>query len=220
MKREVMVSVSTLTVKDYQQIVEYAKSLQGAADMIHCDIMDGKFVPAKTYDNSVVYSINQNCLTMLDVHLMVDEPAGQIDNYINAGANIITIHYEAFKNKEELFSTLKYIKSKSVLAGLSFNPSTSIEDIKLYLHDVDVVLVMGVEPGAYGQKFIPSTFEKIKKLASLRESNAFSFKIEVDGGVNAENASALTSAGADILVSGNYVFKAQDKKEAIDKLKG
>lgn len=220
MKKEVMISVSTLPVSDYQGIVEYAKSLQGITDFLHCDVMDGKFVPATTYNQTVVYSINQNCLTMLDVHLMVDEPASHIDGYIEAGANIITLHYEAFKNKEELHAMLQYIREKNVLAGLAVNPETDINDIKLYFYEVDLVLVMGVAPGAYGQKLLPGIVEKIKDIASYRDANDMKFKIEIDGGVTLENASSLVDAGVDILVSGNYVFKAQERDKAIAALRG
>lgn len=220
MKKEVMISVSTLPVADYQGIVEYAKSLQGLADFLHCDVMDGEFVPATTYNQTVVYSINQNCLTMLDVHLMVKEPAALIDGYIEAGANIITLHYEAFKDKEELHSMLHYIREKNVLAGLAVNPETDLSDIKLYFYEVDLVLVMGVAPGAYGQKLLPGIVDKIKSIADYRDANSMKFKIEIDGGVNLENASTLVEAGADILVSGNYVYKAQDREAAINALRG
>lgn len=220
MKKDVNISVSTLPIDDYQEIIEYAKSLQGLTDFLHCDIMDGVFVPAKTYDQTVVYSINQNCLTMLDVHLMVEEPANQVDGYIAAGANILTLHYEAFKDKELLHQTLKYIREKNVLAGLSFRPETPLSDLKLYLYEVDVVLVMGVEPGAYGQKLLPETIEKIKDIALYRDANKMKFKIEIDGGVNLDNVKALVDAGADMLVSGNYVFKAENKAEAINALRG
>lgn len=220
MKRDVKISVSTEPVKDCQEVIEYAKKLQGLADFIHCDIMDGEFVHNKTFDESVVYNINQNSLTMLDVHLMVNEPLERIDGFIDAGANILTLHYEAFKNKEDLHKALKKIRKKGVLAGLSFKPNTPVDDIKLYLYSVDVILIMGVEPGASGQKLISNTIQKVKNLNEYRMANKMNFKIEVDGGINPENAPLLADAGADILVSGNFVYKSHDYMEAINSLRG
>lgn len=220
MKRNyVDISVSTDPISDYQEIIEYTKMLQGEADFIHCDVMDGLFVPKKTYEHTVVDSINQNTLTMLDVHLMVKEPMEQLENYIRAGANILTVHYEAFEDKELLTKALKYIQSRGVLAGLAFNPSTPFTDVKLFCYDIDLLLVMSVEPGASGQKMIANISSRIKNIFDFRQANNLNFKIEVDGGVNDENAQSLIEAGADMLVSGSYVFKSKDRKEAISQLK-
>ncbi len=220
MKRtNVYISVSTDPIADYQEIVEYAKELQGEADFIHCDVMDGLFVPKKTYEQTVVESINQNTLTMLDVHLMVKEPMEQLEGYIRAGANILTVHYEAFEDKEELTKALKYIQSRGVLAGLAFNPSTPFNDVKLFCYDIDLLLVMSVEPGASGQKMLPNITSRIKNIVAFRQSNDLNFKIEVDGGVNDENSQSLIDAGADMLVSGSYIFKSKDRCAAIKLLK-
>ncbi len=220
MKRNVAISVSTDPVHELDEVVDYAKSLQGQADFIHCDIMDGKFVPNKTYDEQVVESINQSCLTMLDVHLMVSEPLGKIESYVRAGANILTIHYEAFEDKEQLVKALKLIRKCGGLVGLSIKPETPFAEVKLYCYDIDLILVMGVEPGSSGQKLLPRTIERIKKIASFRQANSLNFKIEVDGGVNPENAPMLIDAGADMLVSGSYVYKARDRVSAIETLRG
>lgn len=219
MKKDVYVSVSTDPMSEYQMICEYAKEMQGVADFLHCDIMDGKFVPKTTYDNQLVANINSNSLIMLDVHLMCDEPLQIIDNYIKAGANVVTIHYEAFKDKNDIIKALEKIKESSTLAGISIKPNTPVNDIKIYAHDFDIILVMSVEPGASGQKFMPEALEKIKQLDQLRSANDYKYKIEVDGGVNNENAKDIIDAGADILVSGSYVFKAQDRHSAIESLK-
>lgn len=219
MKKQVYISVSTDPIEEYQLICEYAKEMQGNADFLHCDIMDGKFVPKKTYDAQLVQNINQNSLIMLDVHLMCDEPLRIIDDYIKADANIITVHYEAFKNKNDLMLALKKIKDGHALAGLSIKPETSVSDIKVYIHDFDVILVMSVEPGASGQKFMPEALDKIKELNRIRENNNYNFKIEVDGGVNSNNAKDIISAGADMLVSGSFVYKSHNKKQAIENLK-
>lgn len=219
MKKDVFVSVSTDPISEYQLICEYAKDMQGVADFLHCDIMDGKFVPKTTYDYQLVSNINSNSLIMLDVHLMCEEPLDIIDSYLKAGANIITIHYEAFKDKNDIIKALEKIKKANALAGLSIKPNTPVSEIKVYTHDFDLILVMSVEPGESGQKFLPEALDKIRQLDILRTSNDYKYKIEVDGGVNLENASKIVEAGADILVSGSYVFKAQDRKAAIESLK-
>lgn len=220
MKKNTFISVSTDPIKEYQGICEYAREMQGCADFLHCDIMDGNFVENKTYDSRLVKNINQNSLIMLDVHLMCEEPLKLIDEYIEAGANIITIHYEAFKNKNDIMLALKKIKDANILAGLSFKPSTSVNEIKVYVHDFDVILVMSVEPGMSGQKFMPDALEKIKELDLLRTNNNFKYKIEVDGGINCDNSKEVVNAGADILVSGSYIFKAHNRKDAIEELRG
>lgn len=218
MKKNVFVSVSTDPIKDYQSICEYARTMQGVADFLHCDVMDGEFVHKRTYDSSLVANINRNSLIMLDVHLMCKEPLKLIDNYLAAGANIITVHYEAFENPEDIIKAIKKIKAGKALAGISFKPSTSVKEIRMFLHDVDVVLVMSVEPGASGQKFMPEALNKIKELDQIRKSNDFNFKIEVDGGVNGENAQDIVLAGADILVSGSYVFKSNEPIKTVKEL--
>ena len=213
------VAVSTDPIKSYEEIVEYAKEMQDKADLLHCDVMDGKFVQSKTYDWAMIENLNQNTALMLDVHLMVDEPLQSIENYIKAGANIVTLHYEAFKKKEDLVKAINLVKSMKTLVGLSIKPETSFKEIRLFCYNIDVLLVMSVEPGKSGQKFISDTFEKVKQIAKFRHDNNLNFKIEVDGGVNAENAKGLREAGVDILVSGSYVFGATDRKKAIESLK-
>ena len=218
MKKHIYVSVSADPVREYHKVLEYAKSLQGIADFLHCDVMDGEFVSDKNLDAGIVNNINQNCLTMLDVHLMCNEPLKMIDSYLKAGANILTIHYEAFQNKNDIVLALEKIKSAGALAGLSIKNETRVKDIKMFLHDFDVILLMSVEPGASGQKFMPDTLEKIKQLVKLREQNGYTYKIEVDGGINPDVSPEIINAGADILVSGSYIYKSQDRAAAIASL--
>lgn len=220
MKNNVYISVSTDPIKEHQRISEYAKEMQGYADFLHCDIMDGFFVENKTYDAQLLKNINNHSLIMLDVHLMCDEPLKMIDDYIKAGANSITVHYEAFKDKSDIMLAIDKIKKAGTLAGLAIKPETTIHDIKVYIHDFDIILVMAVEPGASGQKFMPSTFEKVKTLDLLRKENDFKYKIEVDGGIIPEISEKLINVGADMLVSGSYIFKANDKLKAIEQLRG
>ncbi len=220
MKKNIYVSVSTDPIKDYQEVIDYAKFMQGKADFLHCDIMDGKFVSNKTFDYNLVNNINQNSLIMLDVHLMCKEPKDIIDDYIKAGSNIITIHYEAFKNKEDIVECIKKIKKAGLLAGLSFKPETSIKEIKIFAYAVDVFLIMSVEPGESGQKFLNGILDSISQLDQLRQSNNYHYKIEVDGGINNENCKEIIDRGADILVSGSFVYNSQDKFKAIEVLRG
>lgn len=219
MKKNIYVSVSLDPVKEYSKRVEYAKSLQGVADLVHCDVMDGKFVERTTFDENLVNNLNQNCLSMLDVHLMCTEPLNLIEGYLNAGANIITVHYEAFEDKNDIIEAFEKIRKKNALVGLSLKPNTNIKDIKMFLHDVDVVLVMSVEPGLSGQSFISSSLDKIKELDLIRKQNNFNFKIEVDGGIDSATAKDCINAGADILVSGSYIYNSKNHKEAINSLK-
>ena len=219
MKKNICVSVSTDPVLGYQEIIDYAKDMQNTADFLHCDVMDGEFVRKTTFDETLIKNINSASLITLDVHLMVDEPYDKIQKYIDAGANFITVHYEAFKDKQELVRAIKYIKSKGILAGVSFKPATPVKEIKPYIFNVDLVLVMSVEPGASGQRFIFETYDKIKELNRFREENSLDFKISVDGGVSNENAKLLAEYGVDILVSGSYVYKSNDRKKAVEELK-
>ena len=205
MRRKVDISVSTDPVSEYQQIIEYAKEMQGVADLLHCDIMNENFVPKNTYDFNLLNNINRNSLIMLDVHLMVNEPMLDIPKYIEAGANIVTVHYEAFEDKDNLVKTIDYIKRNNTLAGISFNPATPFKEVKSYMFNCDVVLIMGVVPGRSGQSLIPEMFDRVKEVYQFREENNLKFKIEFDGGVNVENAQKLIDNGCDILVSGSYV---------------
>lgn len=220
MKKNVYVSVSTDPINEFQDLVEYAKDMQNKADMLHCDVMDGVFVKRKTISANHINNINQNSLIPLDVHLMCDEPLSDIPEYLKGGANILTIHYEAFENKNDIVKAVKIIRDAHALAGLSFMPETEVKEIKMFLHDFDIILVMSVQVGASGQKFLPNSLDKIKQLDEIRRKNDYRFKIEVDGGVNETNTQSIIDAGGDILVSGSYVYKAIDRMEAIAKLKG
>jgi len=219
MKKNVDISVSTDPIRDYQNIIEYARSMQGIADFLHCDVMNENFVCKSTFDFNLVKNINRNSLIMLDVHLMVDEPSDDIQRYIDAGANILTVHYEAFENKEDLVKAIEYIKEKNTLAGIALNPKTAFKEIRNFVFNCDIVLVMGVEPGMSGQELIEETYDKIKEIDNFRNENNLNFKIEFDGGVNLTNSKKLLDCGVDILVSGSYVYGSKDRKKAILNLK-
>ena len=220
MKRIVDVAVSTDPIQDFQNIVEYAKEMQGVADFLHCDIMNENFVKKNTFDYNVVKTINSASAIMLDCHLMVDEPANSVSKYIDAGANIVTVHYEAFYDKNTLANVLKYIRSRNTLAGISLKPATPFKEIRAFAYNADVVLVMGVEPGASYQETSEETYRKVAEINKFKKDNNLNFKIEFDGGVNEKNAQKLRDLGVDILVSGSYVYTAKDREEAVRFLKG
>lgn len=220
MKNIVDVAVSTDPIQDFQNIVEYAKEMQGVADFLHCDIMNENFVKKNTFDYNVVKTINSASAIMLDCHLMVDEPANSVSKYIDAGANIVTVHYEAFYDKNTLAEVLKYIRSRNTLAGISLKPATPFKEIRAFAYNADVVLVMGVEPGASYQETSEEAYKKVAEINKFKKDNNLNFKIEFDGGVNEKNAQKLRELGVDILVSGSYVFTAKDREEAVKFLKG
>lgn len=220
MKKIVDIAVSTDPIDDFQNIVEYAKLMQGHAEFLHCDIMDENFVSKNTYDYNVVKSINSASAIMLDCHLMVNEPANEVSKYINAGANIVTVHYEAFKNKDLLAEVIDYIKKSHALAGISLNPGTPFKEIRAFAYSADIILVMGVEPGASGQETMFKTYDKVAEIYKFKVDNNLDFKIEFDGGVNEKNAGKLRDLGVDIIVSGSYVYNAKDRFKAINILKG
>jgi len=211
-------SFLSLDWKDDYVVRKAVEDLErNGAQFVHFDVMDGKFVKEKTYDHNLVKYVQENTNLMLDVHLMVDHPERVIKDYISAGADILTIHYESTDLKS-LEETLKYIKSKTILAGVAINPETPAYKIRdLIKKDlVDVVLVMGVNPGAGGQEFIPGSAEKVAEVREMSKS----IYIEIDGGVNAKNSKMLRMLGANILVSGSYLFNAKNMKKAIKTLKG
>ena len=203
---------------DKYELVESVKKLERAGvHFVHFDIMDGKFVENKTYDHELVSFVQQNTNMMLDVHLMVKNPEKVIENYTKLGVDIISVHYES-TTFEKLEETLKFIKSKTILAGVAINPETPAYKIKDLIKRglVDVVLVMGVKPGKGGQEFIPGSAEKVAEVRSM-DKNVY---IEIDGGVNYRNAKILRKLGADILVSGKFLYSAKDMKKAVKTLRG
>lgn len=216
--RLIRVSPSILCI-DYNNDIVLKLALdkieQSGANMVHLDVMDGKFVENKTFNYKLVDKIKDMTSLLLDVHLMVENPIDQIDNYAKAGADLITVHYEAC---DDLVATLKAIKSKNVLAGVAINPKTPALKLKDILATglVDVVNVMGVKPGASGQTIIPGSAEKI---AEIREMDRKVY-IEIDGGVTLKNVSILRRMGADIIVSSKAIFEAKNMKKAIKTLKG
>lgn len=211
----IIVSPSILSA-DFANLERDIKLVErNGADWIHVDVMDGHFVPNITIGIPVVKSIKKVTTLPLDVHLMIENPEKYIEDFANAGADILTFHYEAVK-KENIKPLITNIKNLGVKAGLSIKPKTQPEEIIEFLPDLDLVLVMTVEPGFGGQKFMADCAEKIKVIKQHATQNLF---IQVDGGINEETGKICTEYGANSLVAGSYIYKAENIKEAISSLK-
>lgn len=201
---------------NFAKLGEEIKEVEkGGADYIHVDVMDGHFVPNITIGPLIVDAIKPITNLPLDVHLMIKNPDLYIESFASAGASIISVHEEACLH---LHRTIHLIKENGIQAGVVINPATSVEAIKEVLADVDLVLVMTVNPGFGGQSFIGSTLSKIEQLAVWRKDHNLSYEIEVDGGVNVDTAKLCTDAGADVLVAGSAVFNRPNRKQAIEEI--
>ena len=186
------------------------------ADWFHLDVMDGVFVPNISFGFPIIRNIKKNTNKILDVHLMIVNPDKYIKSFKEVGANILTVHYEACTH---LHRSIQAIKNEGMKAGVAINPHTPVNLLLNIINEIDLVCVMSVNPGFGGQTFIENTYSKIKKLIELREKTENNFLIEVDGGVSIENAKKLIEVGADILVAGSSVFKSEEPKKTIKKLK-
>ena len=216
--KKIQISPSILSA-DFSQLGNEIKKLeQGGADLIHVDVMDGHFVPNLTIGPPVIKNLRKYTKLPFDVHLMISPVHEYIENYANAGADIITIHPEATKSLKESLNLIKKFGKK---VGVSLNPKTEIKTLIDEIDNIDLVLVMSVNPGFGGQKFMPEVLDKIKELKRIKDQNQYHYDIEVDGGINFSNSKIVLEAGADILVSGTTVFKENDGniKTNIEKLK-
>ena len=202
---------------DFRRLKEEIKAVEEAgADMIHIDVMDGHFVPNITVGPLVVKAARASTNLVLDVHLMIENPDQYITDFYKAGSDIITVHVEASRH---LNRTIRSIKELNIKTGVVLNPSTSLCTVDNVIEDVDMVLLMSVNPGFGGQKFIPSTLKKIKSLKDQIVKRGLNVEIEVDGGVTEDNARDIINSGVDILVAGSTVFKSKNYKETIKNLR-
>ena len=210
------ISPSVLAADLSNLAAEVADIASAGADMVHLDVMDGMFVTNISFGLPVIQSLRKRSDMIFDVHLMIDAPERYAARFIEAGADILTFHLEACKEPDKL---IEEIRGEGVMAGISVKPATPIEDVYPYLEQCDMVLVMTVEPGYGGQKLIPETIEKVRKLKAEIEKRDLAIEIQVDGGIGPDNAAELVNAGATILVAGSSVFKSNDRAAAIEALR-
>ena len=202
---------------DFSALAADVKKIEeGGADYIHVDVMDGHFVPNISFGAAVMKSLNGKTSLPYDVHLMIENPDQYIGDFVTDQTEFITVHQEACVH---LHRTIQNIKSKGVKAGVSINPATPVSSLECVLEDLDLVLIMSVNPGFGGQKFIPQTLNKVKELAAIKKERGLNFAVEIDGGVTLANAREVMDAGVEIAVAGSAVFGAEDVVQRVKEFK-
>ena len=216
--KKIQISPSILSADFSQLGNEIKRLIDAGADMVHVDVMDGHFVPNLTIGPPVIKALKKNSSIPFDVHLMISPVHKYIEAFANAGADIITIHPEATEDLQNSINKIKELKKK---VGISLNPETKINVVEKFLSQIDLILIMSVNPGFGGQKFMPQVLNKIKDLVEIRKKEKINFDIEIDGGINFDNSKLAIEAGANILVSGTTIFKSNDGniKKNIDLLR-
>lgn len=218
----VEISVSLLTVEREDYVKLFYDLETAKVDYFHIDVMDGKFVENNTKERMETYtSIIKNISNLpLDIHLMVEDVKGYINEYLAYEPNIITFHYEAIKEKEDILEIIEYLKQNNTKVGIAISPNTKVEEIYEYLPLIHMVLVMSVEPGKGKQKLIPETIEKIRQLREYIKKNNIEIDIEVDGGINKDTVKEVKDAGANIIVAGSAITLSSNYNEVVQQLKG
>ncbi|HHU80215.1 MAG: ribulose-phosphate 3-epimerase [Bacilli bacterium] len=211
-----MIVAPSLLAADFNHLAEEVKKVEElGVQWLHLDIMDGHFVPNISFGPDVIKALRPNSKLVFDVHLMIEKVETYFQKYIDAGADYLTFHFEATK---DIASLIKKIKATGTKVGISLKPATPASVLKPYLKDLDLILVMTVEPGFGGQSFMSDMVPKIKELKDLKEQNNYNYLISVDGGINGDTSKIVSETGADVVVAGTYLFKSPDIKERIEAL--
>lgn len=212
-----MILAPSILSADFSNLLSDVKKIEnGNADIIHVDVMDGHFVPNISFGATVMKSLNGKTKLPYDVHLMIENPDKYIPDFVTDQTEYITVHFEALNNPKE---TIDHIHSLGIKAGMSIKPGTSIDVLEDYLDDIDLILVMSVEPGFGGQKFMPEQLEKVRKLSRLKEEKGYDYIIEIDGGIGLNNVDEVVKAGCEMVVAGSAIFNAEDIEKTVKEFK-
>lgn len=220
MENKIIIAPSLLSADFFNLEKEIINLEKEGAKYLHFDVMDGHFVPNISFGAPVLKCFKNKTNLILDVHLMISDPKKYVLDFINAGSDILTFHIEAYKNNTDILKTIELIKKHNKKVGLSIKINTDINLLLPYLDKIDLVLIMSVEPGFGGQEFNEKALDHLKKIKELKDKNNYKYLIEIDGGINEDTSKIAIKYGAEILVSGSYIFKSKNRREVISKLKG
>lgn len=207
----------SILAANFNNLFDEVKSVE-SADYLHIDVMDGHFVPNISLGTCVYKGLKNKVDLVFDVHLMISDPKKYALDFIKAGADILTFHYEALNNIEEIDNLINFIHDNNTKVGVSIKPNTKVEVLDSILEKLDLVLVMSVEPGFGGQSFIPNALDKISYLKDMKNKNGYNYEIEVDGGINKETSKLCVDAGVDVLVAGTYIYNNKDREKLIKEM--